>query len=382
MDHETGHKDEWLELRCRYAFVVYDGDGDGLLNESEFSSMVREIRRMRKLGTEGSEFLDAVREEASKFPPQSHISFQDFSNHVKGSIFRGTSFLFRFETDVRQQFPTLPQAPSSPSHHHHHNHPSSLQAQGPQTPLPHGGGYHQAQPAFTNGLIPTTPSPTGSPASLERKVRFHPKRVIVDNSPSNSPIKKSIQVLDTTTCSYALKKVGNINQPFLPAEDTRAKVPRNVALTIVHGLLLMREGPKILADDPFTLCLPDDIRMLCEEARTHCLSDAMMVEVSGTVKVFGDIHGQLYDLLALFEAYGSPNDMTGDIDDISYVFLGDFVDRGPYSLEVVSLLCSLKILYPSRVFLIRGNHEDRTMNCQYGFKAECQKRVGKGAANM
>mgnify|MGYP000152925733 CR=1 FL=1 len=52
---------------------------------------------------------------------------------------------------------------------------------------------------------------------------------------------------------------------------------------------------------------------------------------------------------------------------MSYIFNGDFVDRGPHQLEVVALLFALKIVYPERVFLIRGNHEFRSVNGQVEF---------------
>jgi hypothetical protein len=77
------------------------------------------------------------------------------------------------------------------------------------------------------------------------------------------------------------------------------------------------------------------------------------------VRMFGDIHGQLPDLLFFFRKYGLPTHRTGDVHLVNYLFIGDFVDRGLYSLEVLLLLLSLKIRYPENVVLLRGNHEDR-----------------------
>jgi len=81
----------------------------------------------------------------------------------------------------------------------------------------------------------------------------------------------------------------------------------------------------------------------------------------------GDIHGQYYDLLRIFDNCGYPN-TTG------YLFLGDYVDRGKYSIEVMCLLMCFKLKFVNTFHIIRGNHENYLTNTVFGFYHECQRR--------
>lgn len=82
------------------------------------------------------------------------------------------------------------------------------------------------------------------------------------------------------------------------------------------------------------------------------------------ITVVGDLHGQLQDLFSIFSINGLPSDTN------KYLFNGDFVDRGLYGVEVVMTILSFKLLYPSSVFLNRGNHESRNQNSWMGFEDE------------
>ena len=82
----------------------------------------------------------------------------------------------------------------------------------------------------------------------------------------------------------------------------------------------------------------------------------------------GDTHGQFYDLLNIFKINGNPSPTN------RYLFNGEFVDRGSYSLENVMTLFAWKVLYPGAVHLSRGNHEGLSMNRVYGFEGEVRKK--------
>jgi serine/threonine-protein phosphatase 2B catalytic subunit len=83
--------------------------------------------------------------------------------------------------------------------------------------------------------------------------------------------------------------------------------------------------------------------------------------------VVGDIHGQYFDLLNILKKWRPDHNL---------LFLGDYVDRGAFSCEVILHLLALKLKYPHKVFLIRGNHECSTVSAHFGFKEECKVKYG------
>jgi len=114
--------------------------------------------------------------------------------------------------------------------------------------------------------------------------------------------------------------------------------------------------------------LPErQITLLCHASRDIFIQQPILLELEAPIKIVGDVHGQFYDLLRLFEYGGFPPESN-------YLFLGDYVDRGKQSLETVCLLLAWKVKFPENFFLLRGNHECASINRIYGFYDECKRR--------
>ena len=110
-----------------------------------------------------------------------------------------------------------------------------------------------------------------------------------------------------------------------------------------------------------------EVRGLCIKSREIFISQPILLELEAPLKICGDIHGQYYDLLRIFEYGQYPPEAN-------YLFLGDYVDRGKQSLEAICLLLAYKIKYPENFFMLRGNHECASINRIYGFYDECKRR--------
>jgi protein phosphatase len=140
-------------------------------------------------------------------------------------------------------------------------------------------------------------------------------------------------------------------------------------LTLIDRVL---RGSADLTNTDSYLPTGPQIAALCQKVIPILSLDPVFLTLTGSFVVVGDIHGNIIDLLRIFGTVGYPPNTR-------YLFLGDYVDRGRYAIEVLTLLYSLKVLFPTDLYLLRGNHESLPMTTVYGFEAECLRRAAKSA---
>lgn len=117
---------------------------------------------------------------------------------------------------------------------------------------------------------------------------------------------------------------------------------------------------------PLPLFTEETLIKLAREGTDVIQKQPVLLNLSTEITLIGDLHGNIRDLIRIFWNTGSPSNTK-------FLFLGDYVDRGEHSIEVITLLTALLVQYPDNIFLIRGNHEFTAINSQYGFLEQVQK---------
>jgi protein phosphatase len=117
------------------------------------------------------------------------------------------------------------------------------------------------------------------------------------------------------------------------------------------------------------------ISNLINEALGQLKNSSPLIKLRSPVKIFGSINGQYNDLMRYFSLFGRPSELKGDIECVDYLFLGNFTNRGAFSLETVCLLLALKVKYNGHFHLLRGNQEDLEISKLYGLAEECKEKL-------
>ena len=94
--------------------------------------------------------------------------------------------------------------------------------------------------------------------------------------------------------------------------------------------------------------------------------EANVVKIQDPITIVGDIHGQFFDFIKVID-----DDTGGPLESTKYIFLGDYVDRGCFSIEVLGLILAIKLKFKNTVYMLRGNHECRQLTSFFNFRTEC-----------
>lgn len=355
------------QLRMQFIFLYYDANRNGRLEVEEVGKMIEHIQQLR-----GQPHPDAMVDATALVSLyKGPFGFQAFYDAAQKRMLNGTSPLLRTQKDLlevvhqtRKQLRAMPTssaggAVSSTAHVVPALFAASRFSERPES-------QDSTQDILGRLELGSAPVGGASSSSGAVSVRSNGGVEIPPNSGGNkaAPMAGVPQSFVSASPSYAASIGG-------PHQSDAAQM---LSLRIVRRLMELSNGPRTDWRHSLQLCNAQEMLSLCDTVVLALRHEDSLVEVPLPCRVYGDIHGQLLDLLEFFNAFSWPDKRRGDIFSMSYIFLGDFVDRGAYSCDVVALLFSLKILYPTKIFLVRGNHEDRLMNVNYGFQADCLRK--------
>ena len=243
--------------------------------------------------------------------------------------------------------------------------------QSPAAPVP------EAKPEETPAAAPAE---TPAAAVETPNAPENPQPEVPQPAPEASPDTYPVDVIIPS------EQVEMPQVPAQPAEEPAVPSPAPTDAPLpqqddpMQGCLLDEAGKQkvlgiitnILKIKPASIGTPssitkDEIYYLCQNVLNVYMSQPVLLELHAPITICGDIHAQFHDLLRIFDKTSYPPAQN-------FLFLGDYVDRGCQSIETVCLLFCYKILYPNKIFMLRGNHECSYINRLYGFYDECIKR--------
>ncbi|KAK6100927.1 Serine/threonine-protein phosphatase PP1 isozyme 1 [Brugia pahangi] len=169
--------------------------------------------------------------------------------------------------------------------------------------------------------------------------------------------------IPSTTNGSPIESAREISSQILSDKEAN-----NLMIKLLNCITIDSRNRKVVND---VLQDINVIERMIARSKEILQKECTLLEIAVPVNICGDIHGQFVDLLRIFEQCGRPPYER-------YLFMGDYIDRGPNSLEVICLLLLLKILFPAKIFLLRGNHECSLINQAYGFRDELEERFQNG----
>ncbi|CAG0896443.1 unnamed protein product [Cyprideis torosa] len=407
------------EIRCRYIFRYYDSNQDNKISFREFRSMVADIRRCKGQTLSLDELQREAEKSAMVFGSESRatLGLHEFLTAVGQLKFRGTSLLLRSPISILRYLAGVglhePVLANGPAGEGGGKSPRSISSD-KSGPFSRSSGLSIAQLGPGGGGISPV---SGNPAAVTESP-FLPPRVprlgeSFELAAHSVKVKKTGMVVNVSTLwdfegTEAINGTLNIQRDtsfnrlhsfecfsdsFLPNDILKAlryfersikgagasacaPVPFSAATAPGSKASGSTKSPK----DAFTwgreiqkTALAQSILQLCHQVEEIFAQEPRLITITSPVYVLGDLHGNYEDLMCFEKVLWRLGPL---LTPASFLFLGDYVDRGAHGLEVVSYLFAQKMVAPHKFFLLRGNHELRVVQKTFTFYDECLNAFG------
>lgn len=335
------------QLRCTYLFRYYDRSSVGYLEQEDFKQIMLDIREKTNLSTDLAEVNADVKNKLQTLKlldEKKRIMYEVFVREILNGRLQGTQHLFRVGKPVLETIHTR----------HAYEFISNKIGKpfGPRLvgtcpkcrPKKYSLAYHTVKLNNQGHIDDPQPLITRDCGELDADLHFKKKA-------NEMELKHSIDIVfnDTSVANRVLNIVRKL-QDFNKLPRERQKEVSNIVVNQLTAEMIYQ---------------------LCKEASEIFVIEPRVVKVNTPCLVMGDLHGNINDLLTYEEQLWP---LAPSANAANVLFLGDYVDRGDYSIEVISYLFAMKILAPTKFFLLRGNHEIRSIQKNFTFARECMMK--------
>nr|CAI5835319.1 unnamed protein product [Callosobruchus analis] len=355
VDPSTSHGGAAAEIRCRYMFRYYDRDKDGFLKCDEFKNVIADLRKSKKMSVDAPNVAKETSEtyKAMGMADGSNINVLDFLKAICDLKIRGTSMIFRSSVGIIKYLKDMSEKAGCGGR------PAMSSA--------------MSAPMATQNLRTKMTAP--SMRNYDYEVAVHTLRIQRSGNAINIEEMKTLQEAISVT---------TLKQPY-NEQNRRVSMDlfsqRSVSNELLKGLRYLTTINKI--KDPkanYTWGQLDpnsyarNLIYVCNQVREVFRSEPRLLEVNSPCYIMGDLHGNVADLLHFERTLWH---IGPGLSPSNLLFLGDYVDRGAYSIEVISYLFSYKLQSPRKMNLVRGNHEIRDVQKMFTFYKECILKLGE-----
>ncbi|CAH1182328.1 unnamed protein product [Phyllotreta striolata] len=351
VDPQTTHGGPYADIRSQYIFRYYDKDRDGVIKGEDFKSLIADLRKVKKNPVDPQSVAKEAAEsyKSMGMPEGNPITEHDFLKAVTDLKLRGTGALFRSPTGILQFL------------------------------------KDSAKPKVAG--VPSAPAPAAAPAAPEPGEKSQVVRTINYLIAHHTvKIQRSGQALNIDELRQIQDAV-SLQTMKLPLNEQARRLSmdifsqRSITNEVLKGLRYLTSINKVSQPgsnytwgqlDPAQFAR--NVMNVAFQVKDVYKAEPRLMELRSPVYIMGDFHGNVADLL-----YFEKNlwHIGPGLSPCTLLFLGDYVDRGAYSIEVISYLFSYKLQSPKKICMLRGNHEIREIQKMFTFQKECAIKFGE-----